>query len=418
MPSRSRVQATQAVAVLLLILAAGGVRAAERPPEPLPAYRLRIEPEPLRALQDYRDRIYDFDFLPPGERLWIPATFEHSGERYPVRLRIRGDLPVHWRGEQLSYRLKFMDRLFEGRKEINLIVPWDKHYGVELLQTRVADDLGLAYFPGRFVSLAINDRDIGLYYENEHPTREYLERTGREPSSIFTFAANWTYYFGQRYHTVWFEKPGTRERPPISSLGQIKQRRTFTRRDPELARRQLGYAAELYDLLSRGSLEEIAARAGLYLDLEGFARYVALQDFFGSVHSLELGDNTRLYLDPSSGKFEFMPWDTRLMSLRERWEEKGGTLEALLEPDDAMFRAMFEAIPGVRAARDAALGELVREGSVYNAELDRIHARLVRLHPEDERLRAGTVKLDGMFRENLEVLAPYAARRAEIAPQR
>ena len=416
MPSRSRVPAIHPAVLLLLLLVGGGSWAAD--PAPLPAYRLRIEPEPLRALQDFRDRIYDIDFLPPGERLWIPATFEHGGERYPVRLRIRGDMPAHWRGEQLSYRLKFTDRLFRGRKEINLIVPWDKHYGVELLQTRVADDLGLAYFPGRFVSLAINDRDVGMYYENEHPTREYLQRTGREPSSIFTFAANWTFYFGQRYHTVWFEKPGARERPPISSLGQIKQRRTFDRRDPEIARRQLGYAAELYALLSEGSLEEIAARAGLYLDLENFARYVALQDFFGSKHSLEFGDNTRLYLDPSSGKFELMPWDTRLMSLRERWKERGGTLEALLEPDDDMFRAVFEAIPGVRAARDAALGELLREGGVYAAELDRIHTRLVRLYPEDERLHVRTEKLGGMFRKNLEVLTPYAASGVEIAPQR
>jgi len=416
MPSRSRAAAIHPLAVLLLLLVGAVTRAAE--PAPLPAYRLRIEPAPLRALQDFRDRIHDNKFLPPGERLWIPATFEHGGERYPVRLRIRGDLPAHWRGEQISYRLKFTDRLFEGRKEINLIVPWDKHYGVELLQTRVADDLGLAYFPGRFASLAINDRDAELYYENEHPTREYLERTGREPSSIFTFAANWTFYLGQPHHTVWFVKPGSRERPPISSLGQIKQRRTFDRSDPEIARRQLGYAAEFYALLSEGSLEEIAARAGLYLDLDNFARYVALQDFFGSRHSLEFGDNTRLYLDPSSGKFEFMPWDTRLMSLRERWEEKGGRLEALLEPGDDMFRAVFEAVPGVRAARDAALGGLVRDGSVYMAELGRIHAHLVRLHPEDERLRAGIVRLERMFRENLDVLAPYAARRAEIAPQR
>ncbi len=416
MPSRIRVSGILPVALLLLPLVGGGTRAAE--PAPLPAYRLQIETQPLRALQDYRDRIHDIDFLPPGERFWIRATFESGGERYPERLRNRGDLPVHWRGEQISYRLKFTDRLFQGRKEINLIVPWDKHYGVELLQTRVADALGLGYFPGRFVSLAINDQDTRLYYENEHPTREYLERTGREPSSIFTFAANWTFYFGQQYHTVWFVKPGSRERPPISSLGQIKQRRTFDRRDPEIARRQLGYVAAFYALLSEGSLEEIAAGAGLYLDLENFARYVALQDFFGSRHSLEFGDDTRLYLDPASGKFEFMPWDTRLMSLRRRLEERGGTLEALLKPDNGMFRALFEAIPGVRAARDAALAELLREGDLYAAELDRIHTRLVQLHPEDERLRTDTERLGGMFRKNLEILAPFAVPRAKTAPPR
>ncbi len=83
-------------------------------PDPLPSYHISIEAKPLRRLLDYRARIYDLEFLPPGERLWVRAVLESDGERYAIRMRIRGDLPAHWRGEQHSYRVKFTHRLLEA----------------------------------------------------------------------------------------------------------------------------------------------------------------------------------------------------------------------------------------------------------------------------------------------------------------
>jgi hypothetical protein len=334
----------------------------------------------------------------------------YEGEQYPAQLRIRGDLPAHWREQKLSYRVKFRRRLFEGKKEINLIVPWDKHYGIELLQTRIAGDLGLSYFPGRFVNLEINERDVGLYYESEHPTRQYLERTGKAASSIFTFGSNWTLYFGKDYHHIAFAKPGSRVIPPLDSIGQIKQRPTFDKADPLLAKRQMDYVSELFSLLSEGSPEEIADRAGFYLDFENFAKYVALQDFFGSKHAMALNDNTRLYLDPSSGKFEFMPWDTRLMRLSERLQGPDAALESLLEPEDAIFRELLRVIPGLQGYRHEVLRKLVRRGAEYRADLERMHSELIELYPHDERLKRRSGELEQTFSENLEMLSDYLAR--------
>ncbi len=395
-----------AVALLLAVWAASPAGAA---PE-LPAYHLHIAGQALRELEAFRERIEDLDFLPPSERKWVSAMFVAGDARYRVRLRIRGDLPAHWRGAKHSYRLKFGDRLFEGRKEINLIVPGDKHFGVELLQTRIAEDLGLAFFPGRFVNLTINDRDVGLYYESEHPTRQWLERTGRAPSSIFTFAFNWTVFFGKRYHHIEFFTPGSLARLPIEGLAQIKQRRTFDPDDEELAARQRAYVAAFYRLLTEGSPEQIAARAPHYLDLRSFAKYVALQDYFGSSHAMELNDNIRLYLDPTSGRFEFMPWDTRLMPLAARIHGSDGVPGDLLVPKSAVFRRLFEAIPGLSGARDAALATLVARADDYHAELNRIHAELLALYPDDERLRTKSAHVDVMFAENAQILRRYLAR--------
>jgi len=373
----------------------------------LPVYHLRIKDKALRRLLAHHEEIRDQAFLAPEDREWFPARLEHAGESHRVKIRLRGDLPVHWRGEKQSYRVKFRDAPFRGQAELNLIVPWDKHYAVEWLQTRVADELGLLYFPGRFVDLVINGEPAGLYYENEHPTRDYLERHGRAPSSIFTFGASWTRYFGMPDHHIAFELTGSTATPPIESIGQIKQRRTYASGDEDTARRQRAYVEDFYRLLTEGSVAEVARLADRYLDLDNFARYVALQNYFGSDHGMALNDNTRLYLDPTSGKFEFIPWDIALWSLAERADELDLEGAELLTPRDPVFRKIFDAYPGVRARRDAVLRALLARSDEFAESLDRAHARLLRSHPDDERLRQQRARHDEVLRDNHRLLAEW-----------
>ena len=53
------------------------------------------------------------------------------------------------------------------------------------------------------------------------------------------------------------------------------------------------------------------------------------------------------------------------------------------------------------------LRRLVADGDRYRAELNRLHARLVRLYPDDARLRKTVEGLDRRLASNLETLARY-----------
>ena len=375
----------------------------------VPAYEIQIKDKALRRFIAHRERIQSLDFLTAADRLWVPAAFVHAGESYDVKLRLRGDLPVHWRGSKQSYRVKFKDRPFQGQREINLIVPWDKHYAVEWLQTLVAKDLGLLFFAGDFVNVVINGENAGLYYQSEHPTSEYLERNGRSASSIFTFGENWTLYYGKRHHYIGFENPGSATSPPVESIAQIKQRATYDDDEPEQARKQLAYLIEFYELLTEGSAAEVAQRAPYYLELGKFARYVALQDFFGSSHGMALNDNSRLYLDPTSGKFELIPWDTPLWSIAEAAQRRGTEPAGLLTPENPVFRRLLAAVPGLRAERDRVLRRLVADGASYRTRLRERHAALQSEYPDDERLREQAARHDRIFAENLSLLAEALA---------
>ena len=64
--------------------------------------------------------------------------------------------------------------------------------------------------------------------------------------------------------------------PPIESVAQIKQRATYELDDPDTARKQLAYLLDFYDLLTTGSVADVAGQVGYFLDLDKFARFVAL----------------------------------------------------------------------------------------------------------------------------------------------
>jgi hypothetical protein len=275
----------------------------------------------------------------------------------------------------------------------------------------MAAELGLPWFDNRFVHLSVNGGEEALYLENEHPTREYLERTGRPASSIFTFSANWSLYMSQPTYHLAFVLPGSRDVLPLQGIGQIKQRGTYETDRPDLARKQLAYVMEFYRLMAQASPEAIAARAPLYLDLANFAAYVALQDFFGSNHATQLNDNIRLYLDPTSGKLLFMPWDTSLLPLEDRRPGPDTQPEELLVPVDVGFAAILTRVPGVQRERDRLLRRLLDDADRWRGRLNAIHARLIRLHPDDEQLSELAGLIDLRLRSNLALL-----RRALDAP--
>jgi hypothetical protein len=79
-----------------------------------------------------------------------------------------------------------------------------------------------------------------------------------------------------------------------------------TKATPEQQRRVIDFA----QLVSSATDAEFAARAGEFLDLDEFARFLAGQVLLPSYDGiLSRGQNFYMYLDPRSNKFGFIPWD-------------------------------------------------------------------------------------------------------------
>jgi hypothetical protein len=67
---------------------------------------------------------------------------------------------------------------------------------------------------------------------------------------------------------------------------------------------------DLCRLVSKAGDEEFAARLGDFIDLDEFARFMAVSVWIGDYDSLLItGQNFYMYLDPRSNRFQFIPWD-------------------------------------------------------------------------------------------------------------
>ena len=66
------------------------------------------------------------------DRFWASALFFADGQKFKVKIRIRGDISNHWIRSKKSWRIRFNKKnLFQGRRELDLIVPEDKQYSIE-----------------------------------------------------------------------------------------------------------------------------------------------------------------------------------------------------------------------------------------------------------------------------------------------
>ncbi len=104
-------------------------------------------------------------------------------------------------------------------------------------------------------------------------------------------------------------KPVTRN--PFEDLGSdwSQYQQTY---DPKtsLTAEQKQRVIQFCQLVTRADDAEFAAKLGDYLDLDEFARFMAVTTWVCTLDSiLGIGQNYVVYLDPRTQKFQFMPWD-------------------------------------------------------------------------------------------------------------
>jgi spore coat protein H len=104
-------------------------------------------------------------------------------------------------------------------------------------------------------------------------------------------------------------KPVTRDLFNYIGDDWAKYKQTY---DPKtgLSQKEIRRVIDFAKLLANAADAELAAQLGNYLDLDEFARFMAVTVWLSTMDSiLGPGQNYYVYLHPETHKFEFMPWD-------------------------------------------------------------------------------------------------------------
>ncbi len=339
----------------------------------LPIYDLKIARKEWNMLQATADEALARGWMNDDLKVWVPAKFICDGELHNVEVRLRGDLSRHWRGPKKSYRIKFgsllveengtlvkADRFFNGKRQLNLIIPQDKLFALGPFINSVLRDKGLVVPDDLFVILRVNGVLHGLYYEAEHFDKPLLAGHERPETAVFGLSTRAMRY--ERYTKLGM--PGVAD----ASFDVGSLRRQVEPLD------DLGVRAmQVLIDHSQHPTPENFRRVREVMDWDNYLYFRVMTTLCNTNHVRFGSDNLKLYYDPSRGLLEPMPWDVLLVKMPNEpgtfdYYNSGGT-----DPiEEAVLRD-----PELRLRRNQIMWELVGDGGdSLLARYDRIAKRI------------------------------------------
>lgn len=261
--------------------------------------------------------------LEEKNKLYVKATFvdPESGYSDRVDIKYRGINANHWNTLKKSYRIQFPDGDFwHGQRLITFVTPYDRLYYIEPMNMYRAKKLGLISLDMHFARLVINGKDAGVYLAFEHWSPELLAKKGLPESKIFGIRDGITEASTLSDYVNIFDKEGDTQKEELAAFLELLHNaddETFKKLMPQLFDMKKLYAWDVLTILA------------------------------GFMHQNEY-NNTILYFNSATGKFEFIPWDINL-----------GQTDVPFDDGTSLLIRRVLSIPEFRAERDAILRDYV-----------------------------------------------------------
>ena len=232
---------------------------------------------------------------------WTHADFEFGGVAFTnVAARIKGNIRSLYR-PNCSFKVD-LNKFTKGQKLGGLdeltfdSLVWDYSCLGEALGFEFFRDAGVPASRTAYAWLTASmagqweRRPLGLYLMVESVDNDFAaERFGSKTTPVFKPV---TYDFFEYLGEDW------------SAYAPIYDLKT------EATQEQRRRVIEFARLVSSGTDAEFTARAGDFVDLDEFARFLAGEVLLSNYDSiLADGQNFYMYLDPRSNKLGFIPWD-------------------------------------------------------------------------------------------------------------
>ncbi|MDP2690416.1 MAG: CotH kinase family protein [Deltaproteobacteria bacterium] len=212
-----------------------------------------------------------------------------DGKLHKVKVRYRGDFSYHWSGRKKSIRIKTgKDQLYDGMRQINLIIPKTPHILGDYLSYTLAGRLGLMAPGPRLVEVYINGKYMGVELMVEQPEEQFLRRHSRMPGDLYKGEIVGRDLFPGLLMEVFYN-------PEFWTKDAINNHNP-----PEWNEAMKRLTRMVYTEDMDGLLELI--------DVDSWAALAAFMTISQTVH-IDYSHNWRLYFDPAKGRFFPVVWD-------------------------------------------------------------------------------------------------------------
>jgi len=303
------------------------------PPSSLPIYQLSVDPQDYQSIADDLPPPYSVQFNTTASKK-IPGRLVIDNQDYQIELNFRGIGYHHWSETKKSLRVSFVDPPdYHGRERLDLIIPADPDFYGFHLNKWGADRLNLHTNNPDLIHLYINQIDFGPYVMLDVWDQDFLE-TRSLPNGLI---------FG--------DVDPAPDRPDL--YRSIEAWKTY---DPPADEVDYSAIESLLNALNLPDIPESITRLKQVIDIDSFAKWEALTIFFNSRHQDDF-HNIRLFLNPASGKLEFLPVDFNPSLSKVDLSGKESLLSINYNP--LVTRLLLDT--QIRQTRDQILRELVND---------------------------------------------------------
>ncbi|MHC4799574.1 MAG: CotH kinase family protein, partial [Planctomycetota bacterium] len=162
---------------------------------------IEIDPENAAVIQQVHDKAMQQGMIVQESDDLAPAIVRLGDKSVEARIRIKGDFLDHLKGDKWSLRIQLRGDKLMGMSRFSVQHPQTREYLWEWVIMKAARRAGLIAPRATFVNLVMNNNSTGIFYLEEHFTKEMLESQGRREGPIIRFAdeAYWTNYLQHRH---------------------------------------------------------------------------------------------------------------------------------------------------------------------------------------------------------------------------
>jgi hypothetical protein len=260
--------------------------------------QLDLGQQAFQQLQAKRDQALQVGALIKGEDDFVPCSLSHQERQLRAKLRLKGDLLDHLRGDKWSFRVELKgDNSLFGMKRFSLHRPETRNHLWEGLILEMLRQEGLISLRYRLVQLTVNGKNLGIYALEEHFEKRLLAHNQRREGPILKF--DMTAWQQERLGYDGRALPGAGQYHAVP-IDLFEGNRLV---EDSLFRSQYQQGHALLEGFRQGKLQASEA-----FDVPLFARFIAICDLFGAHHALNT-HQFRFYYNPLTARLEPIPYD-------------------------------------------------------------------------------------------------------------
>jgi hypothetical protein len=267
----------------------------------IPFLKIDMSFKTREYLKSNLNRAIEYNDINKTENRYKPITISYKNKNYRAEVRLKGLTNSHRLGNKKSLKVKLkknsagLTQTILGFSSFNLMDPKRRWNEKEWFFREVASAEGLLKRRYDFVEVKINSNKSGVYSIEENFSKEFFEFNKIKLAPIISIDSDKIQglsAFNQKgNHTILNDFNFT----PIQSKNLIYKNSNYNN--------QYNYSKNLLIsfLSKKASAEDI-------LNLDKFAKFLALSDIFGAWHGTDLF-NFKLYYDPYTKLLEPIPDD-------------------------------------------------------------------------------------------------------------